>query len=45
VDGETISAAPEYDVCNRLALQHKVPLMVVFNAAFQAGLAHLREIR
>jgi pyridinium-3,5-bisthiocarboxylic acid mononucleotide nickel chelatase len=45
VDGETISAAPEYDVCSRLALQHKVPLMVVFNAAFEAGLAHLREIR
>jgi pyridinium-3,5-bisthiocarboxylic acid mononucleotide nickel chelatase len=45
VDGETISAAPEYDVCSRLALQHKVPLMVVFNAAFEAGLAHLRETR
>jgi pyridinium-3,5-bisthiocarboxylic acid mononucleotide nickel chelatase len=43
VDGETISAAPEYDVCSRLALQYKVPVMVVFNAAFEAGLAHLRE--
>jgi pyridinium-3,5-bisthiocarboxylic acid mononucleotide nickel chelatase len=45
VDGETISAAPEYDVCSRLALQYKVPVMVVFNAAFEAGLAHLRETR
>jgi pyridinium-3,5-bisthiocarboxylic acid mononucleotide nickel chelatase len=39
VEGEIISATPEYDVCSQLALQHQTPLATVFNAALEAGRA------
>jgi pyridinium-3,5-bisthiocarboxylic acid mononucleotide nickel chelatase len=40
VEGEIISATPEYDVCSQLALQHQTPLATVFNAALEAGRAY-----
>jgi hypothetical protein len=33
LDGKVVQAAPEYDVCARLAAEHHVPLMQVYNAA------------
>ena len=41
VEGEIISATPEYDVCRQLALQHQTPLATVFNAALEAGRAYV----
>jgi pyridinium-3,5-bisthiocarboxylic acid mononucleotide nickel chelatase len=41
VEGEIISATPEYDVCSQLALQHQTPLATVFNAALEAGRAYV----
>jgi pyridinium-3,5-bisthiocarboxylic acid mononucleotide nickel chelatase len=43
VGGQPVSASPEYDVCTRLALQHQVPVILVFNAALEAGLAYVKE--
>jgi uncharacterized protein (TIGR00299 family) protein len=45
VDGEAVSAAPEYEICRQAALHHQVPLQQVFNAAMVAGLSYLRENR
>lgn len=41
IEGEIISATPEYDVCSQLALQHQTPLATVFNAALEAGRAYV----
>jgi pyridinium-3,5-bisthiocarboxylic acid mononucleotide nickel chelatase len=40
---EVIQASPEYDVCARLAEQHQVPLIQVYNAALQAGRGMIRK--
>jgi uncharacterized protein (DUF111 family) len=36
LDGEMIKAAPEYEDCHRLALEHQVPLLTVLEAARRA---------
>jgi len=41
IEGEIISATPEYDICSQLALQHQTPLATVFNAALEAGRAYV----
>lgn len=35
LDGKVVQAAPEYDVCARLAAEHNVPLMQVYAAALK----------
>jgi len=37
MDGKVIQAAPEYEVCLRLANEHNVPLIQVYTAALAAG--------
>jgi uncharacterized protein (DUF111 family) len=37
LDGEALSAAPEYDACLRVAQERGLPLAQVYNAALQAG--------
>lgn len=37
LDGRPIQAMPEYDACARLAEEHKVPVLVVYQAAQAAG--------
>jgi len=37
LDGQVVQAAPEYDVCARLADEHQVPLMVIYQAALNAA--------
>lgn len=41
LDGETVQAAPEYDVCVRLAAEHGVPLVRVLAAAQAVAAATL----
>ncbi len=36
LDGEVIKAAPEYEDCHRLAVEHQVPLLAVLEAARRA---------
>jgi pyridinium-3,5-bisthiocarboxylic acid mononucleotide nickel chelatase len=43
VDGEAVSASPEYDVCSRLALQYEIPVVNVYNAALESGLKYIRN--
>lgn len=43
LDGGIVQAAPEYDVCARLAAEKRVPLMQVYNAALAAAQALLSE--
>ena len=38
--GKVIHAAPEYESCRRLALEARVPLQEVYNAALQAARSH-----
>jgi pyridinium-3,5-bisthiocarboxylic acid mononucleotide nickel chelatase len=37
INGEKIQAAPEYDICNRLANEHNVPIMGIYQAALLAA--------
>jgi uncharacterized protein (DUF111 family) len=44
LNGQVVSASPEYDVCSRLASEHGVPVAEVYQAAVRAGAALLEVI-
>jgi hypothetical protein len=43
LDGQVVQAAPEYEVCARLATEHKVSFHAVYSAALQAGAAFVDQ--
>jgi uncharacterized protein (TIGR00299 family) protein len=44
LNGQVVSASPEYDACSRLASEHGVPVAEVYQAAVRAGAVLLEVI-